>query len=346
MKKRFFVALVALVLVICIPIISGYALTSSGTFFQDMNSGVPGASWQVANGYVKYNYHPGATLSRYFFTDSTNSTYFAYPITAPVNSGSGETNNVYGSELSWAQAMNGGNLDSPIPLYGATIAFRNTCDGGVYGYGTCQATYSTLFETYATILKYGYGGPQDKSGAFGLGDSGPDQAGRYYATNMAMQRISGQAFTTYDTGGFSSSGVKDSRVIAFEYFLENQAKIVLCKQAALFSNLQGYWGSPTKLNSTTVNIPLSVNIPSNENSAYYSNNTGFYWTNLGNLSCPNYSSVASTMSNFNGGASLTSNLQISSSSIKGGETLQFRTYMRGIPMMQLREHMAIKKVIS
>lgn len=322
-KKKLTTFIAAVLVAIIIPVSSGYALTSSGTFFQDMYSGVPGASWQVANGYVKYNYHPGALLSRYYFTDSSNATYFAYPITAPVNSGEGETQNVYGSELTWAQAMNGGSLSSAIPNYGVWLSFRDTPDGGVTSYAQDLADYSTLFEAYATILRYGYGGYEDKSTAFGLYDSAPDQAQRYYATNMAMQRISGQAYGTSDYGGYGLSGVRDMRAINFEWFLEQQAKLVLCKQKPTFSNLQGCWGTPTRLNSTTISIPLTVNIAAGEDPRFYSNNTGFYWTDLSTLSRQNEVAVANTMSNFGGGSSVTSNLLINSSSIKGGEHLAF-----------------------
>ncbi len=323
MKRRFLVILIAVAIVIALPIASCYAdVTSPGTFFQDTGSGVPGASWQSANGYIKYNYDSDALLSRYYYTAGGN-TWFAFPISAPVNAGGGETNNAGGYELGRSAAMGGGDLNSAIPAYGVTIAFRNTCDGPVTGYGVCNANYSTLFDAYATILKYGYGGIEDIGYLYGLGTSQPDQAARYYATNMAMQRISMQGMSHSDIGGFTSAHVNDLRVSNYEYALEDAAKRILCSNKTIFPNLQGYWGTPTRLNSTTVSIPLTANVPAGENPGYYSNNTGFYWTNLGNISCPNYASVASAMSTFNYGTSVTSNLQIDSSWIKGGETLSF-----------------------
>lgn len=329
MKKRIFVSLIAAVLAILMPFATCFALTSSGTIQQDMGSGVPGASWQLANGYVKYNYDSDALLSRYWFNDSGGGSYFAYPINTPIGPGNNEYGGSPGVEIDWATAMNGGSLSSPIlpAQYNVTLAFRNTCDGAITGYGVVNANYSDLFSAYALVLKRGFGGAQDQSSNFGLGGSAADQAARYYATNMAMQRLSGQANSTSDIGGYTSAHVNDLRVSNFEYYLENLGRTALCGQVHAFPDLQVSWGSPSRLNSTTVSIPLTATIPSTEDIAYYSNTTGFTWTNLGNLNVPNYASVQSVMSNFNNGRTVTSSLQIGSSSIKGGETLQF--YVNG-----------------
>lgn len=330
MRKRFLYifVIVAILLTFSLPTLTGYSLTSSGTFYQDMNSGVPGATYRVINGYVKYNYHPGALLSRYYFVDSAGGTYFAYPIRAPISNYGDEVQGRGGYEISWTSAMNGGNLMSVVPqCYGAVIGFRNTCNGPVTGYGTITATYSTLFKAYAYILKYGYGGANDMGAAFGLGSSASDQAAKYYATNMAMQRLSSQSMINYDMGGYGTDGVADLRVTNFSYYLENAARKILCSGANLFSNLQGSVGTPTRLNSSTVNVPITVSIPANENIAYYSNYTDFYWADLSNMNCPNASAVASALSYRNGARTISANLQITSNSIKGGERIAY--YIQG-----------------
>lgn len=327
MKKRIILILIIILLIICLPM-TGYSLTSSGTFYQDMNSGVPGASYTVINGYVKYNYHPGAKLSRYYFVDSASRTYFAYPIRAPIGNYSGEVQGWGGYEISWASAMNGGSLTSVVPqCYGAVLAFRNTCNGPITGYGTITATYSTLFKAYAYILKNGYYGANDQGARFGLGVSESDQAAKYYATNMAMQRLSSQSLANYDIGGYDTVGVTDLRVTNFAYYLENEARKILCSNINLFSDLQGSIGAPTRLNSSYVRVPITVSIPANENPTFYSNYTDFYWADLSNMNCPNASSVTSALSNFSGGRTVTANLQIGSASIKGGERIAY--YVQG-----------------
>jgi subtilase family serine protease len=327
MKKRIILILIIILLIICLPM-TGYSLTSSGTFYQDMNSGVPGASYTVINGYVKYNYHPGAKLSRYYFVDSASRTYFAYPIRAPIGNYSGEVQGWGGYEISWASAMNGGSLTSVVPqCYGAVLAFRNTCNGPITGYGTITATYSTLFKAYAYILKNGYYGANDQGARFGLSSSEADQAAKYYATNMAMQRLSSQSLTNYDIGGYDTAGVTDLRVTNFAYYLENEARKILCSNINLFSDLQGSIGAPTRLNSSYVRVPITVSIPTNENPAFYSNYTNFHWADLSNMNCPNASSVSSALSNFSGGRTVTANLQIGSASIKGGERIAY--YVQG-----------------
>ena len=331
MKKRlFFITTLILVLLIALfPVATAYSLTSSGVFYQDINSGLPGAQYRVINGYVKYNYHPGALLSRYYFIDSANSTYMAYPIRAPIGNYGDEVNGWGGYEIPWTSAMGtGSKLTDPIPqCYGAVIAFRNTCNGPVTGYGTIRATYSMLFRAYAAILRYGYGGIYDQSGAFGLGTSTGDHAARYYATNMAIQRLSTQSLANYDIGGYGTDGVTDLRVTNFAYYLENEARKVLCGTPKVYPNLIGSVGTPVRASSTYINVPITISIPGTEVKANYYDNTDFYWADLSGMTCPNAGTVTSTLSSFWGAGSVTANLQIASSSIKGGERIAY--YIKG-----------------
>ncbi len=332
-KKKLILAVLAIALTIsaiAIPFTTAFALPGNGVISQDRYSGVPGASWQVVgNNFIKYNYYgSGALLSRYFMTSGA-STYACYPISSPIAVFNGETWQQPATlQPNWTSVMGGSyTLNSPIGAYGTTIAFRNYPDGAVTSYGTITADYSTLFLAYATMFEYGYQGSKDQGSAFGLGTDGPGQAARYYATNMAFQRISGQAQSKSDGGYFSMSGVPSQNVgvIQFEWYLEQKARHILCTPTPFFSDLQGSFGTPTRVNSTTVNIPVSVKIPDPTQAAYYSYNTDFAWTDLSTLSRQNQAAVTSTMSSFANGnsTSVSANLLVDSASIKGGEHLSF-----------------------
>jgi CARDB. len=290
-----------------------------------MGAGPSGSSYQIANGYVKYNYTPLALISRYYYSDASG-TYYCFPIYTPLAPGAGEMGGATASNIAWQTAMNGGSLTQNIPAYGVTVAFRNTCDGGVTGYGTIQADYSRLFQAFAKIMDYGVSGPPAdcKAANYGIDVStAAGQAAAYYATNMAFQRISGQSQSTHDNGGYSSAGNRGMNVLNYEYFLEEQAMAILCKQADTFPDIQGSIGAPSYAGINTVSIPITVNVPAGQNASYYSNTTRFQWTDLSTLARQNDAAVASYLSSFHGASSVTSNLLVNADSIKGGEHISF-----------------------